>query len=175
MVQVDLGFRPDEDANNEGNDFEDDGYEVLWLRDTSEGDEFIGEAEIGEPKDGDYGKTAYLRLNNHDDQERFIAGLSIKEVEDADGYPVVFAWKGSVLYDFIDSLYSKLYNTKPQVNRRYKMDSDEFAVFQEAINDVVDNIKIRILDKTFTDKKTKETKHYNSLEVVEVTLYNTDV
>ena len=75
------------------------GYDEFQLKDLVQGDTFQGEIFLTKVYENDYGKSANLYISNDDNKETLKGRVNIKGPAGK-----VTAWKGSVLYDLIDSL-----------------------------------------------------------------------
>lgn len=168
MVQVELGFEEDTEYEGEGG-FEDDGYETYWLNDMDVGDSFSGICTLGKIKDGDYGEKCFLTISNAENEEKLIIGLNTKLVDEGEEVKI-YAWKNSVLYDFVDSLYEQLKGTKRNVVKRYKLNFEQFETFRKTVNEKIDEMTVKIHENTFEDDDSGEEKPFNSFAVTEVTL-----
>lgn len=174
MNRINTGFFPDDEGIDE---FEDDGLEAVFLRDMEVGQTFCGSVDLGELKESDYGFIAYLKLINNDEDKKLIIPLPVKIQENIDGDEIIYAWKNSVLYDFIDTLYGLINGSETGKVRRYKIFADEWEDRFEATLSGISELTVEIIQNEveIKDKSTgkKETRAYNSIKVVKCKFFET--
>lgn len=171
-MSIKLGFQPDD--SEDSSEFDDEGYKTVYLNKCTS-KTFEGKPELIDIREDDYGNNkCYLIIKNEDEEEKLVAPIGVAIEEDEEGDELIIARKNSVLYDFVDSLFSNINGTERNSVPRYKMFIEDFDELEIAINDKIESMKVKMIPKSFEqkDKKTKEvTKvNYNSFEVKSVEL-----
>lgn len=135
-------------------------YEVYDLNQhMGEGDEWNGQPYLTEiyPSD-DYDPSGLLYISNHKNKEKLRARVKVKNMKN----PVKFH-KGSVGFDLIKSL-KELDGEKVENINQFTINYEDL---QEYINNL-DEITVKVIFHTSTDKKTGKVIDWKTLEVTKI-------
>jgi hypothetical protein len=151
-------------ANNVDTDGD---YEVVYLN-KAEFKAFKGRVELSDLKPNDFDDNAmscFLNIINEKKGIKLACQLKVAIDEDDEEEEILVARKSSTLYTFLDFLYHEVKGTPLNENKRYDLYPEEWEDLREFVEEQISEIKISLIPDKFKDKRTKEIKTFNKIQI----------
>jgi hypothetical protein len=168
MSQIKLDFGVNQKSEGQEEEYPDKDYDVTFLSEMKEGDEFEGEIHISNIKSHEFKKGQetnqfYVIMTDHDQEQKLVAGLTVSAYQNADKTNIYGAREGRV-YEFIDTLMNVINNTKLNERESYSVD---FETFKETINEQIEWAQVLAVKSQNPNAKTVNL-HVVDAKVIEV-------